>query len=355
MKVQFLRYLSTSIATSKGAFTELNSLRDLNEVRNILTKENIVCIHIYDINEDDLNHVYEENNQITLSYLNLPLVFLHVKETTPKFIVNIGHSVILRFKLIYDWECGEDVNNINNVDINIYTSNITYFEIEKCNTSVRITNTFINKVILYSNKIEELKIDTSYITGFQLNTNKVEIAYFNDCDLSYSDIRRNTFKHLSFTNVKLKGSKHYDNTVDGSTYEDNFEDCQYFNNICPKEGSFIGWKKCKIDTGVVLVKLLIPENAKRSSGTSFKCRCDKAQVLEIRKIPTERMYPMSEQHDENIIDEEIDECYSMRDCDFKYRKGEYVEVPDFNTDPFVICSSGIHFFMNKKLAINYNL
>jgi hypothetical protein len=58
---------------------------------------------------------------------------------------------------------------------------------------------------------------------------------------------------------------------------------------CPATGSFIGWK-CAVDESnhYVLIKLEIPEDAKRTSGlNSKKCRCDKAKVLEIRNFAGE--------------------------------------------------------------------
>ena len=47
---------------------------------------------------------------------------------------------------------------------------------------------------------------------------------------------------------------------------------------CPTDGSFIGWKKA---SGYI-VKLQIPEDARRSSAGGEKCRCDKAYVVEIQ-------------------------------------------------------------------------
>ena len=49
---------------------------------------------------------------------------------------------------------------------------------------------------------------------------------------------------------------------------------------CPDTGSFIGWKKA---SGYI-VKLLIPEDAKRLSATGRKRRCNKAKVLEIQVL-----------------------------------------------------------------------
>ena len=47
---------------------------------------------------------------------------------------------------------------------------------------------------------------------------------------------------------------------------------------CPTDGSFIGWKKAS----EYIVKLQIPEDARRSSAEGEKCRCDKAYVVEIQ-------------------------------------------------------------------------
>lgn len=49
---------------------------------------------------------------------------------------------------------------------------------------------------------------------------------------------------------------------------------------CPTDGSFIGWKKA---SGYI-VKLQIPEDARRSSAGGEKCRCDKAFVIEIQNF-----------------------------------------------------------------------
>ena len=47
--------------------------------------------------------------------------------------------------------------------------------------------------------------------------------------------------------------------------------------VPPEEGSFIAFKKLQ---GGIICKLLIPEDAKRSSATTRKCRASKAIVLE---------------------------------------------------------------------------
>ena len=107
---------------------------------------------------------------------------------------------------------------------------------------------------------------------------------------------------------------------------------------CPDSGAFIGWKKC-LDYGTheVVVKLLIPEDAKRLSSINRKCRCDKAIVLEIK----------------DMNGKDINKAYSIHDPSFVYKVGETVFVSDFNNNRWVECAGGIHFFINKQEAIDY--
>lgn len=104
---------------------------------------------------------------------------------------------------------------------------------------------------------------------------------------------------------------------------------------CPIEGSFIGWKKC----GRYIVKLKICEDADRSSSTSLKCRCSKAEVLEIQNI------------DGSIAD--ITEICSNHDKNFIYKVGETVEVKDFDKCRWNECSNGIHFFIDRNMVVAY--
>ena len=106
--------------------------------------------------------------------------------------------------------------------------------------------------------------------------------------------------------------------------------------ICPEKGSFIGYKKCR---GGLIVELEIPEDALRSSATTRKCRCSKAKVLSITNL--DRSKP------------NCTEATSKRDPSFVYKVGEIVEVPDFDTNRFNECSTGIHFFVTREEAEKY--
>ena len=104
---------------------------------------------------------------------------------------------------------------------------------------------------------------------------------------------------------------------------------------CPEEGSFIGFKKA----GKYIIKLKIPNDALRSSATSRKCRCSKAEVLSITNL------------DGTICG--ITCVHSDYDSNFIYTVGETVEVSDFDTNRWNECSTGIHFFITRREAVKY--
>ena len=104
---------------------------------------------------------------------------------------------------------------------------------------------------------------------------------------------------------------------------------------CPTEGSFIGWKKASGH----IVKLRIPEDARRSSATGHKCRCDKAYVMEIQNMDGTRATE--------------DTVRSDNDKNFVYTVGATVEVPDFNDNRWSECAPGIHFFIDRRAAVEY--
>ena len=108
---------------------------------------------------------------------------------------------------------------------------------------------------------------------------------------------------------------------------------------CPDTGAFVGWKKADR----CIVKLLIPEDARRSSATGRKCRCDRAVVLSIEDI----IGKVHDKPEKNFY------ARSDHDADFIYRVGETVSVDNFCEDRFTECAPGIHFFINKQEAIDY--
>ncbi|KDS39240.1 pentapeptide repeat-containing protein [Parabacteroides distasonis] len=103
---------------------------------------------------------------------------------------------------------------------------------------------------------------------------------------------------------------------------------------CP-DGAFIGYKKASSH----IVKLLVPEDAKRSSATTLKCRCSKAKVLEIQNLDGSKS--------------DLKAVPSDRDENFIYVVGKEKEVEGFDEDRWNECSTGIHFFISREMAVKY--
>ena len=104
---------------------------------------------------------------------------------------------------------------------------------------------------------------------------------------------------------------------------------------CPGTGPFIGYKKA----AGKIVMLEICADAKRSSATSRKCRCNKAKVLSIT-------------HSDGS-DSGLTEITSDYNKEFVYRVGETVDVPDFDENRWNECAAGIHFFITREEAVKY--
>ena len=146
-------------------------------------------------------------------------------------------------------------------------------------------------------------------------------ADLSKADLSFSNLSKADLSKANLSKANLSGANLTDVIIDENT--------KYFNLKCPAIGSFVGYKKCMYD---VIVTLKITEDALRSSATSDKCRCSKAEVLDI---------------------EGAEEAISWHDSDFIYHKGDIVEVKDFNQNRWIECAPGIHFFMTREEAFAF--
>lgn len=164
---------------------------------------------------------------------------------------------------------------------------------------------------------------------------------FVDCNFEGADIYHSHFHSCTFMHCDFRLAKFVDAFFDISEFVD-VSNVPFIPMACPDTGAFIGWKKalCYGHEKAVIVKLLIPEDAKRSSGLGRKCRCDKAIVLEVQDLDGTRL--------SDAI------ALSIHDNSFGYIVGRTVtpEKP-FNENRFDECASGIHFFVNREEAVRY--
>ena len=138
-------------------------------------------------------------------------------------------------------------------------------------------------------------------------------AYLRGADLRYADLRYADLRDANLSDAN---------------------NITFIPLFCPSDGEFIGWKKVNDK----LIRLLIPSDARRSSSTSNKCRCDKAKVLEITDL--DGNHPISSITNYNY-------------AETSYVVGEMVYPDSFDENRWNECSHGIHFFINKQEAINY--
>ena len=158
--------------------------------------------------------------------------------------------------------------------------------------------------------------------GADLRYANLRYANLRDADLRYADLRYADLRDADLHGADLRyadlhGAK---NLV--------------FPIACPEKGSFIGWKKC---LGNLIVELEICEDAKRSSATTRKCRCDKVKVIAITSP-------------DGGAEEAAQSGYNPN---FIYRVGDIVSVPDFDDNRWNECAPGIHFFISRQEAVDY--
>ena len=164
-------------------------------------------------------------------------------------------------------------------------------------------------------------------------------ANLRDANLIDANLRGANLRVADLRGADLRDADLRDaNLIDANLRDAYLRDAKnvpFIPYACPDFGIFIGYKKA---SGYI-VELEIPEDAKRLSATSRKCRCDKAKVLRILNT------------DRTVVD--VAEVTSDRDSNFIYKVGEMVSVDNFNEDRWNECSTGIHFFINFQEAVNY--
>ena len=156
-------------------------------------------------------------------------------------------------------------------------------------------------------------------------------ANLYDANLRDADLRGANLYGAYLCGANLYGADLRGTNLRGA----NLRDAKGCYLSCPTEGSFIGWKKASGH----IVKLRIPEDARRSSATGHKCRCDKAYVMEIQNMDGTKATE--------------DTVRADHDKNFVYTVGATVEVPDFDDNRWSECAPGIHFFIDRRAAVEY--
>lgn len=148
-------------------------------------------------------------------------------------------------------------------------------------------------------------------------------------DFRWADLRGADLRGADFSGTDFRWADLSETDLEGADI--------YCPIACPESGSFIGYKSA----GGYIVKLRILEDAKRSSATARKCRCDKAEVVAIENV------------DGTVAS--VDSVKSNHDRSFIYRIGEIVSVDNFDDNRWNECAPGIHFFITRDEALRYSV
>lgn len=192
-----------------------------------------------------------------------------------------------------------------------------------------------------------------YLAGADLSGMDISGAVLSSANLTRADLSGTNLSGIcliyakligaNLTGADLRGADLFHARLRGADLTGVFVDdsTKWYYLHCPEEGEFIGYKKAydSLDFPYI-VKLRIPAHALRSSATSEKCRCSEAEVVSITDL-------YGEETDTTIV-------YSAYDQFFAYRTGEIVKVNNFCEDRWQECAPGIHFFMEREKAVDYD-
>lgn len=219
------------------------------------------------------------------------------------------------------------------IDIKHYLTGAVLFEFEKENNTLK--DTLIEGV---KRDVDLFGADLRGVNLFGADLCGADLCGVNlrDADLRDANLCGANLRDADLRDVDLRGANLRNADLCGA------KNIPFIPYSCPSDGAFIGWKKItyykEAYKGHYLVKLEIPEDARRCSATSFKCRCDRAKVLEITRIEDGKNMDI-------ITNTNYGKCV--------YKVGEMVIPDGFNEDRWQECSNGIHFFINKQQAIDY--
>ena len=152
----------------------------------------------------------------------------------------------------------------------------------------------------------------AYLSGANLRSANLSGADLREANLRSADLSEADLREADLRGADLSGAKGADYAI--------------AKTRILAEGDLIGYKK--LSNGVI-AKLRIPSDARRSHAFGRKCRAEFADVLEGSGV-------------------------SMHDGVTKYAPGLRVTCDEWGENWMEECSGGIHFFITRIEAENYN-
>lgn len=207
----------------------------------------------------------------------------------------------------------------------------------------KFDNSYLSDTDFSHARLYDVKFTKAKLIRANFEYAGIETSDFDDSWLGGANFYKAAICFSDFVNCTIS-----DNTCFFGCSLRGVKNMPYMPMACPDEGEFIGWKMCTTDytselteNNVFIVKLRIPADAKRSSSVGRKCRASKAEVLAIYNMKGEDVSAYVTPH-------------SFFDPSVEYQVGAVVETKhQFDDDRWTECASGIHFFMNRREAMDY--
>ena len=228
-------------------------------------------------------------------------------------------------------------------DIDLTVVNLEYAVLEDAN----LTGADLRWASLKGVNLECASLRSADLIGAELIGANLKAADLIGANLRGADLSNAVLKGANLTRARLVDAcLRYANLVganlsNASLRCADLSGANVENAILPPsldnlpEGELIGYKKVKD----CIVKLQILADSKRSRATSNKCRCDKALVLAIEN--------------EDGTDSGLTQIVNYRFTPTTYEVGEIVYADSWDEDRWNECSHGIHFFLDRKMAVDW--
>ena len=230
--------------------------------------------------------------------------------------------------LLFEYECEslkEAVCEANLRGANLYGANLRGANLREANLS----GADLSGANLSGANLCEVNLYGVNLRGANLREANLCEVNLRGANLSGANLYRANLREANLRGADLSGA---------NLYEAKNGDLVKAQTVIVPEGDIIGWKKC-LDN--VIVKLLIPKEAKRSNATGRKCRAEYVEVLDLIYGNDKR--------------KKVEKAISSHDKKTEYKKGETVKCDKWDEERFNECSGGIHFFITREEAEDYNI
>ncbi|MBD8943889.1 MAG: pentapeptide repeat-containing protein [Ruminococcaceae bacterium] len=181
---------------------------------------------------------------------------------------------------------------------------------------------------------ERANLRGANLRGVNLRGADLREANLRGADLRGADLREANLRGADLRGVNLRGADLRGANLRGADLR-GAKNIPFIPLVCPEKGSFTAFKKC----GSYIIELLIPQDAKRCSATTRKCRSSYAKVVAITNMDGSQA--------------EVDHVTNHAYEPIEYKIGENVYPDSFDDDRWNECSHGIHFFINRQEAVEY--